>query len=515
MQTTQAILKIRNATHEDVPAICALSAKAYPNDWPYPRDMIRGHINNFPEGQFVADYNGQVVGYCGTLIVPEEDALSPHTWKEITGSGYGSTHNPEGAFLYGMEMFVDPDYRGQRIGQRFYRERKRLCKYLRLKGIVIGGRIPRFKRRKKQGQTGSPEDYVEKVRNKKFRDPTLSFQLRNGFEYIGVIDNYGYDPDSENYAVHLVWRNPEVRQQEGDEKQSPWRRQETVRVVTVQYYMRRVESFDQFKEYLEYYVDVTADYGADFCVFPEFITMQLLSINNLGLSPGEAIESLTGYTTDYKEFMCDLAVRYNINIIGGTHMIKNEEGYVQNTALIFLRDGSSFEQPKLHPTPDEKYWWNIRGGHELSAIPTDCGPIGVLVCYDAEFPELARHLVNQGAQLLFVPFCTDERQGYNRVRYCCQARAIENQIYVVMAGNVGNLPGVENMDIQYAQSCILTPCDFAFARDGIAADTTPNVEMVAVADLRIEDLVKARNTGTVRPLRDRRFDLYNVQWLKT
>jgi hypothetical protein len=82
-----------------------------------------------------------------------------------------------------------------------------------------------------------------------------------------------------------------------------------------------------------------------------------------------------------------------------------------------------------------------------------------------------------------------------------------------MAGNVGNLPNVENMDIQYAQSCVLTPCDFPFARDGIAADTTPNAEMVSIADLQLDNLVDARQYGTVQNLRDRRFDLYSVHWV--
>ena len=89
---------------------------------------------------------------------------------------------------------------------------------------------------------------------------------------------------------------------------------------------------------------------------------------------------------------------------------------------------------------------------------------------------------------------------------------MENQFYVVMSGNVGNLPNVANMDIQYAQSCILTPCDFPFARDGIAADTTPNVETVAIADLRLETLKAARSSGTVQNLKDRRHDLYNIRW---
>ena len=210
--------------------------------------------------------------------------------------------------------------------------------------------------------------------------------------------------------------------------------------------------------------------------------------------------------------MSHLAVAYNINIIGGSHPTREADGEVYNIAYVFLRDGSIHQQYKIHPTPNERYWWNIQGGKLCNVIDTDCGPIGVLICYDCEFPEVVRHLVDQGALILFVPFCTDERQSYQRVRYCAQARAVENQCYVVMAGNVGNLPNVENMDIQYAQSCVITPCDFPFARDGIAADTTPNVEMVAIADLNVETLVTARQYGTVQNLRDRRFDLYSVMW---
>ena len=154
----------------------------------------------------------------------------------------------------------------------------------------------------------------------------------------------------------------------------------------------------------------------------------------------------------------------------------------------------------------------IKGGDALDVIQTDCGPIGVLICYDSEFPELARRLVDQGARIIFVPFCTDSRAGYMRVRYCAQARAIENQCYVVMSGNVGNLPNVDNMDIQYAQSAILTPCDLPFARDGIAAESSENVETLTMADVNLADLSWARAEGTVRNLRDRRFDLYHIEW---
>jgi len=479
----------------------------------YSEGAVTGQINNFSDGQFVILVDDKIVGYCATFRVSEEIGLKPHTWTEITGNGYASRHEPDGDWLYGMEVCVDPDYRGYRLGQRLYNERKKLCQSLGLKGIVFAGRLPSLATRIKK--FGSVENYIDAVKAKKARDPVLSFQLHNGFEVIGIIPEYlSVDHQSMGYGIHLVWRNPKVT----ESKESPntksygGRLPDTIRVGTVQYKQRRVRSFDEFIEVVAYFVDVVADYKGDFVVFPELFTLQLLSIEDQELSPAESIEALTKYTPRFKEAMRDMALRFNINIIGGSHPTRVESGRVENISYVFLRDGTVHEQPKIHPTPNEVYWWNIEGGSTLNAIDTDCGPIGVLICYDSEFPELARHLTDQGIQILFVPFCTDERQSYLRVRYCCQARAVENQLYVVMSGNVGNLPKVANMDIQYAQSCILTPCDFPFARDGIAADTTPNVETVAIADLRPETLMTARNSGTVKNLRDRRHDLYHLHW---
>lgn len=508
-------LTVRLARHSDVAQIVTLSDKVYE-----PEGMlgcssgsVHGQINNFPEGQFVVCLDERVIGYCATFRIRGEIALKPHTWESITGNGYASRHDPQGEWLYGMEVYVDPDYRGYRIGQRLYNARKRLCQDLGLRGIVFGGRLPTLARR--MSQVESVEAYVEQIVQKRRRDPVLSFQLRNGFEVIGVLPRYlPSDRASLGYAVHLIWRNPKV----ADEDVSPQgknygvRPPDSVRVGTVQYMQRRVSSFEEFVQYVEYFVDVVADYKGDFVVFPELFTLQLLSLEERELTPAESIEALTKYTPRFKEAMRDMALRYNVNIIAGSHPTRVENGRVENIAYICLRNGQVHAQPKIHPTPNEVYWWNLEGGDTLNVIDTDCGPIGVLICYDSEFPELARHLADQGAQIIFVPFCTDERQSYLRVRYCCQARAVENQLYVVMSGNVGNLPKVANMDIQYAQSCILTPCDFPFARDGIAADTTPNVEMVAFADLRPETLLMARNSGTVRNLKDRRHDLYSVRW---
>jgi predicted amidohydrolase len=310
----------------------------------------------------------------------------------------------------------------------------------------------------------------------------------------------------------MVWRNPyaeEVRTKSA----LPHGQKESVRVATVQVQMRMISSFQEFMDNIEYFVDICADYRCDFVVFPELFTLQLLALEKQRLNPAQSIEALTEYTPRFTEAMRHLAISYNINIIGGSHPTRTDDGEIQNVAYVFLRDGSVHPREKIHPTPNERHWWAIQGGDEVGAIMTDCGPIGVLICYDSEFPELARRLADEGARILFVPFCTDSRQGYLRVRYCCQARAIENQLYVVMSGNVGNLPNVENMDIQYAQSAILTPCDFPFARDGIAAEATENVETVTIADLDLTDLSWARTQGTVQNLRDRRFDLYRTLWL--
>ncbi len=508
----QPTLVIRNAKVGDVPAIQQLSNKVYHEHYQYARAELRGQIRHFPQGQFVAEYEGKIVGYCASLIVHQQKAMKKHSWREITGNGYCSTHTRNGDFLYGVDIFVDPDHRSMRIGERFYKERINLCKYLRLKGIIFAGRIPLL--RKKFKQVGSAENYLKAVLDKKVRDPVINFQLRQGFEILGVLEGYDVDDkDSMGYAVHMIWHNPEMASQEAEEanKRSG---SDSLRIASVQYLQREISSFEEFKKIITYYVDVVHDYRCDFVVFPELFTMQLLSIETEKLAPDKAILRLTEYTDDLKEFFKELAMRGNTNIIAGSHPVKLDNGEIQNISFVFLRDGSIHEQPKLHPTPDEKYWWNISGGDKLEPIETDCGAIGVLICYDSEFPELARYLVDQGANILFVPFCTDQRQGYLRVRYCSQARAVENQCYVVMSGNVGNLPKVDNMDINYGQSCILTPCDFVFSRDGIAAESQPNVETVIFADLHLNDLFESRSSGSVINLRDRRHDLFSVVWHK-
>ncbi len=504
-------LTVRQAQHTDIPGIVALSAKIYGPGLNLKENMVSGQLSNFTAGQFIAEYNGNIVGHCATFIISGRLALQPHSWDQITGYGYASRHDDDGDYLYGMEVCVDPDYRRLRIGQRLYNARKRLCSDYHLKGIIFGGRMPGYSRRAKTFP--DPQEYLDQIVEGHVKDSVINFHIRNGFEPVGVLKNYlPSDKASHGHATHMLWQNPAVEENDNRTPEQRGRTKNSVRIATVQYQVRKVSSFADFAKQVEYFVDVAADYKADFVTFPELLTIPLVSMEPERLSPQQSIEKITEYTNDYITCMQQLAVSYNINIIGGSHPTRVDAETIENRAYVFLRDGQVHYQAKLHPTPNESYWWNVKGGDSLNVIQTDFGPIGVLVCYDSEFPEPARHLTDQGAKILFVPYCTDERQGHLRVKYCCQARAIENQIYVVTSGIVGNLPDVENMDVHYAESGIYTPCDFPFARDGIAALADTNTESIVFADLRLDQLTISRNSGTVQNLKDRRFDLYHVEW---
>jgi predicted amidohydrolase len=206
--------------------------------------------------------------------------------------------------------------------------------------------------------------------------------------------------------------------------------QHTVRVASVQFAARQTDSPDAFFDRIATYVRSAGDYGADFVCFPEHFTLQLLSGASSMVPAGEAIDRLSEYTPLLKERLAALAREHDVNIIGGSHATIFE-GEAHNITFVALRDGTLHARHKLHPTPDEKAVWNIRGGASAEPVETDRGPVGVMICYDSEFPEMGRHLTDAGASLFFVPYCTDTRHGHLRVRYCCHARTVENQCYVV------------------------------------------------------------------------------------
>lgn len=493
-------VKVREATRADIPALVDLNKAAYPQlaeeDVVWGATHLRSHQRMFPQGQLVAEHRGRIVGAVASLIVRlGADPLRSHTWSGITDSGFFTNHDPDGDTLYGADVCSHPDFRGMGIGAALYEARRQLCRKLNLRRILAGGRLWNYAEYSSQF---SAAEYAQRVAAGEIRDLVLSFQLREGFALRGVMPNYLRDPKSLNHASLIEWLNPEYK--------PPKVGRRKVRVTCVQYQMRKVKSFTDFARQLEYFIDIGSDYESDFVLLPELFTVQLLSQLD-ALSPQEGMRKLAAYTGRFVKLTQRLAQKYGLTIIAGSHPVYKGDRLL-NIAHVCLPDGTVVEQPKLHITPNERKWWGISGGQHLALIDTPKAKIGVLICYDVEFPEAARHLADEGMEILFVPFCTDNRQGYLRVRYCAQARAIENQIYVALAGNVGNLPDVTNMDVQYGQAAVFTPSDYPFARDGIAAEANPNTETVLVCDLDLDSLHDSRSTGTVTPRLDRRPDLF-------
>jgi len=501
-------LKLRNLRAEDYPDMKAVMDHVYagPLGGSWTREQFLSQLARFPEGQICIEDNGRVVAAAMTLIVDYEQYGDQHTYAEITADGYFTTHDPDGDVLYGAEVFVDPDYRNMRLGRRLYDARKELCRKLGLRAIIAGARIPGY--RDYAGKM-TPEEYLELVRRRELRDPILSFQLANDFHVRRVIRGYlPEDKASHGYATIVQWNNIFYTQK------SPaliGGRKSIVRLGTVQWQMRPMSTVDELMQQVEFFVDALAGYQSDFALFPEFFNAPLMGQFDQS-NPAEAMRELAQFTDEICERMQQLAVGYNINIISGSLPVYKNQG-LYNVSLLFRRDGTRDEQYKLHVTPDERSYWGVRGGNDLKVLDTDIGKIGILVCYDCEFPELPRLLAEQGMRILFVPLWTDTKNGYLRVRACAQARAVENECYVAITGNVGNLPKVENADIQYSQSAVFSPCDFAFPHDGIVAESTPNTEMTLIADLDLNRLRRLRNEGSVQNFRDRRLDLYQIRWL--
>lgn len=476
--------------------------KNMPNAY-WEEEQIKSLIKLFPEGQVVIKVNGQLAGCSLSIIVNYDEFEDSHTFQEITGQETFSTHSEDGDILYGIDIFIKPEFRGLRLGRRLYDYRKELCEKLNLKGIAFGGRIPNYHQYAKQF---SPKQYIDKVRRKEIHDSVLSFQINNDFHPAKILKGYlEGDKASNEFAVLMEWDN--IYYQKPTKKAAT--RKKVVRLGLIQWQMRSYKNLDELLHQAEFFIDSVSGYRSDFALFPEFFNAPLMAENN-HLSEAEAIRELAKHTEAIVQKFSEFSISYNINIITGSMPeMKNDRLY--NVGYVCKRDGSVERYEKLHITPDEAKIWGMQGGNGLQTFDTDCGKIGVLICYDVEFPELARLLAEDGMDILFVPFLTDTQNGFSRVRNCAQARAIENECYVAVAGSVGNLPKVHNMDIQFAQSMVFTPCDFSFPTNGIKAEATPNAEMILIADVDIDLLRELNQFGAVRNLKDRRKDIFELR----
>ncbi|MCF4010058.1 bifunctional GNAT family N-acetyltransferase/carbon-nitrogen hydrolase family protein [Rheinheimera sp. UJ63] len=497
-------IEIRHLTKEDMTELRHASEQVYKSGplLSWSEEVIDTLLAKFPEGQICACVDGKVVGCAFSLIIDYSKFSDEHTYEQIVTGFSFNNHDPHGDILYGIEVFIHPDYRGLRLARRLYDVRKELCENLNLRAIMAGGRMPNYN---EHAEKLSAKQYIEKVKSKQIYDPVLSFQLANGFHVRKLLKGYlRGDTESQEYATLLEWANiyytKSVKLINAPKAE--------VRLGLVQWQMRNMKDINQLFEQMEFFVDAVSDYKSDFILFPELFAAPLMEHYN-HLSVTQSIRELSKYTETIRDKFIEFAISYNINIITGS-MPYMYDGKLHNSGFLCRRDGSWEQYDKVHVTPAEKRNWAMHGGNKIKVFDTDCGKIGIMICYDVEFPEYARLLSDQGMNILFVPFLTDTQNGYTRVRHCAMARAIENECYVAIAGAVGNLARVNNMDIQYAQSALFTPSDFSFPTTGIKAEATPNSEMLLIVDVNLDLLKELHTHGSVHTMKDRRHDVYQL-----
>lgn len=502
-------VKVRLWTSKDIPAILECHHAAYPD---YPSDAYetersyRMQLEAFPDGQFLAELEGRVIGYTTSLIVQVDDDAW-YTYNEITGVGTFSTHNPSGDTLYGADIAVHPDFRRRGISGKLYVARKKLLKRYNLRRMVAYGRIPGYQ---KVAGKMTAEEYVARVIRGELKDSALKAHLRAGYTVRKVVLDLMRDGPSLNYCTLLEMPNPDYKPAKRKIAAAPLQRPvRKARVCAAQYQMRPISGWDELARTVEFFVSTADKYHSHFLVLPELFTAQMFSTMPAEWDVGTVVRALADMTGPYLELFRSLASRYGLYIIGGSQPVLRN-GALYNVAHLFTPSGAVYTQDKLHITPSERELWNIQPGEELRVFETPLGRIAIQVCYDIEFPELARLLALAGVEIVFVPFSTDEKKDYYRVRYTAQARAVENYIYVVIAGNVGNMP-TRAYTLNYARSAVFTPSDFAFPLEATAGEADPNVETVVIADLDLSSLKQQRELGTVHPLYDRRLDLYNLR----
>ena len=460
-------VEIRNLQKEDYDQLASSFTRVYADgsDVFWTPKQIDKLIRIFPEGQIVVVVDGKIVGCSLSIIVNYDDVKNDHTYAQVTGNETFDTHTRKGNILYGIEVFIHPDYRGLRLARRMYEYRKELCEKLNLKAIMFGGRLPNYH---KYAEQMRPKEYIDKVRQREIVDPVLLFQLSNDFHVRKVMRNYlPNDEESRHYACLLQWDNI-YYQAPTEEYILP---KTTVRVGIVQWQMRSYKTLDDLFEQVEFFVDSVSGYQSDFVLFPEYFNAPLMARFN-DVSESEAIRGLAQYTDEIRDRFIALAIKFNINIITGSMPQIKDDGQLYNVGFLCRRDGTYEMYEKLHVTPDEMKCWGLSGGKTIR---------------------------------------TYTQNAYSRVQVCAHARAIENECFVVIAGSVGNLPKVHNMDIQYARSGVFTPCDFAFPTDGRRAEATPNTEMILISDINLNLLNELHTYGSVRNLKDRRSDLYEVR----
>ncbi|SON56971.1 Nitrilase [Hartmannibacter diazotrophicus] len=242
------------------------------------------------------------------------------------------------------------------------------------------------------------------------------------------------------------------------------------RVAAAQYPIEAVASIDAYEAKIASWIENAHSVGAALAVFPEYGIMELAAAFPAVKSDLRgSIEAIDRHIGEIDALHKTLARKHDMHILAASAPLRGEDGRFRNVARLFTPGGAVGRQEKLVMTRFEREEWGIAGGSTINVFKTRLGMIGVSICYDAEFPLIARAQTLAGAELILTPSATDTLAGYWRVRIGAQARALENQCYVVHAPTVGEAAWSPAMDDNRGAAGIYGPPDIGFPDDGVVA----------------------------------------------
>jgi predicted amidohydrolase len=271
---------------------------------------------------------------------------------------------------------------------------------------------------------------------------------------------------------------------------------EKIKVSAVQFAFKPINDFEEFASNVENLVNQAK--GSDFVIFPEHFTLELQYIVEMN--------KIYEFESQYIDLFKQLSEKTNQYIIAGTLMVMRKNK-LYNIGHVFYPDGQIFTHAKTHLMPFEVKA-GFTHGRDLEIFEIDGVKFGIGICYEMEFPEVARTYALKGAEIIFTPSHTSGEHGFWRVRHSCQARTLENQIYVIHSCLVGT-PPIEILK-GWGRSSILSPYEPPWSPNGVISEAEINKECVISGELDLKLLRKKRKRGVATTLKDRRPEIYEI-----
>ena len=280
-----------------------------------------------------------------------------------------------------------------------------------------------------------------------------------------------------------------------------------IRLAACQYAIELHKTWDAYVDHLQRLCAEAVQDGAQLLLLPEYaglVLSGLLREEQRGDLKG-SIAGIQPLIEPWKALCERIARRWGIYLQPGSLPVQDSDGRYRNRAWLFGPDGVLGYQDKLIMTRFEREQWDIAPGEGLKVFETKLGKLGILICYDNEFPMLARQLAEAGADLILAPSCTDTEAGYNRVRIGAQARALENQIAVLQSPTVGLAPWSPALDENIGRAGLFVPPDHGMPADGVVAlsdQLNPVGSQWLMCEVDLEAVRRVRQEGQVFTRRD-------------